>query len=326
MKDSSHQEEPMATTETGSTGSVGDFLHQERLRQNKTLKEVAEATCIHVNTIQALEENNRGKLPAEVFVRGFLTIYAQYLGLDVQETLNRYGRQTASEWVSPETIAMLPGEKSRPFRHLPLILIMICLAGLLAYGGYRLLATPAAGQQENGESLVQEKVADAEVSTVTPAPAYDLAETETGPTPSAIQEEAEGWPQEAEDQTDARETSAVGKTARLETVAAPAPPIPAAAPAISAAIDPPAPIPAAGDAKYVLTAEFTEATWLQIRIDGREPVEYLFQPGERQSWHARERISLFLGNAGGVDLVLNGQRQPKPGQSGRPARISFPRS
>jgi cytoskeleton protein RodZ len=310
MKDTSHQEEPTAMAGTERTDSVGWYLRQERLRQNKTLQEVAESTCIHANTIQALEEDDRSKLPAEVFVRGFISIYAQYLRLDVQEALNRHGRQTTAEWISPETRAIEFQGDSWPLKQLGLVLVAACVAALLGYGGYLLLKTLAADNLTgDGYQLIARESAMPEIAgdeSFVP----DFAVTELPepvlPAPE-IPALSPNMPQGPE----------------VQVTAFPAMPLPATATAIGTVIDAPSP-PPGGAFNYVLDAEFTESTWLQVRIDGRDPVEYLFQPGERHNWQAREQISLFLGNAGGVDLVLNDQPQPKPGRSGQPARISFP--
>jgi cytoskeleton protein RodZ len=313
MKDTSHQEEPAAMADTEAADSVGSFLQQERLRQHKTLKEVAESTCIHINTIEALEEENRSKLPAEVFVRGFISIYAQYLGLNVQEALNRYGRQTAAEWVSPDAKAINLREEFLPSRHFTLVLVAACVAALLGYGGYQLLMVPIADNlPDDHYELTLEASATPEIDgdeIFLP----DLAATELPEPALPAPEIPDPFPGDADEFAGAEP----GHSAAVAI------PLPATEPAIVAAIDAPSPLPT-GDFKYVLTAEFTENTWLQIRIDGRDPTDYLFQPGQRHRWQAREQMSLFLGNAGGVDLVLNDQPQPKPGRSGQPVKISFP--
>jgi cytoskeleton protein RodZ len=356
MKDTSHQEEPAAIlADTEDTESVGNFLKRERLRKNKTLREVADETCIHINTLQALEGEKRSKLPAEVFVRGFISIYAQYLGLDVQEVLNRYGRKTSAEWVSPGTglhasTGGLPRRKTtRPSmigKHVFIIFILASLAALLAYGGYRLLVPAAldyAGSVKNPltsggkELLVRPVVLNdqkemipglpvsfdpiapdlprpdaAEPDAAEPDPAGpDLADLDLPAPDGAVQMAVPLTPRNVDGQATGEFPGNV-----------PAAPAPLVQPAATESETLSA--PSAADFAYVLVAEFTESTWLQIRIDRQEPVEYLFQPGEQHRWQAREQISLFLGNAGGVDLILNGQLQSKPGQSGRTAKVIFP--
>ncbi len=72
---------------------VGIYLQSERLRKQLSLEKIAEETCIHITTLRAIEENDRSKMPAEVFTRGFIKLYAELLGLDKQHIIERYDRE-----------------------------------------------------------------------------------------------------------------------------------------------------------------------------------------------------------------------------------------
>ena len=61
---------------------IGSALHEARTRQGLELKDAAEATRIRVKFIAALEGERFGELPAEVYAKGFLRTYAEFLGLD----------------------------------------------------------------------------------------------------------------------------------------------------------------------------------------------------------------------------------------------------
>ncbi|MDH5298250.1 MAG: helix-turn-helix domain-containing protein, partial [Desulfobulbaceae bacterium] len=70
--------------------SMGQYLQRGRIHKNISRETVAEATCIHASTLLALEEDDYEKLPADVFTRGFIKIYANQLGLDAQKALHLY--------------------------------------------------------------------------------------------------------------------------------------------------------------------------------------------------------------------------------------------
>ena len=57
-------------------------------------------------------------------------------------------------------------------------------------------------------------------------------------------------------------------------------------------------------------------TWVVIRSDEDNPREVLLQPGEVVRWQARDRFLLTLGNAGGVEVRLNGELQGPYGETG----------
>jgi cytoskeletal protein RodZ len=75
---------------------------------------------------------------------------------------------------------------------------------------------------------------------------------------------------------------------------------------------------------HSLKAHFIERTWLRITIDQKEPVEYTFQPDEQHTWHANDKFNLFIGNAGGIKLSLNGSPLDINKKSGQTLKISMP--
>jgi cytoskeletal protein RodZ len=74
----------------GSTETVGAFLQAERQQRGITLEEVAEGTGISAAVLSTLEEDDRERLPAEVYTRAFYRKYAVFLALDPGELLTRY--------------------------------------------------------------------------------------------------------------------------------------------------------------------------------------------------------------------------------------------
>ena len=62
--------------------SLGQYLRQERERRGITIEQVASATKIGIKTLHALEEDRYSELPARPFIRGFVTSYARFIGLD----------------------------------------------------------------------------------------------------------------------------------------------------------------------------------------------------------------------------------------------------
>ncbi|MFO7605505.1 MAG: helix-turn-helix domain-containing protein [Desulfurivibrionaceae bacterium] len=81
--------------------TLGELLHRTRKAGHKTVEEAAEATKIPTNFIRALERDDFEKLPGEVFVRGFIRLYASYLGLDPDDTFRHYAVQEEVESQGP---------------------------------------------------------------------------------------------------------------------------------------------------------------------------------------------------------------------------------
>jgi len=78
-----------------STYSVGQQLKKARQVRNLTIEQVTQATHIRAYAIDALEDDNFDALPSPVQARGFLRLYADYLGLSVDELItNQRGEST----------------------------------------------------------------------------------------------------------------------------------------------------------------------------------------------------------------------------------------
>ncbi len=77
--------------------------------------------------------------------------------------------------------------------------------------------------------------------------------------------------------------------------------------------------PGAQEAK-TLRAQAKEMTWMLVTIDGRETRDVLLRAGETWQWRAQEGFVLTVGNAGGVELILDGRRLPPLGEPGQVVR------
>lgn len=74
--------------------SVGELLRREREAQEKTIEDVAKVTRMSRQTLEAIEDDRFGALPAPVYVKGHLRTYARFLGLDEEDVVRRYLRST----------------------------------------------------------------------------------------------------------------------------------------------------------------------------------------------------------------------------------------
>ncbi len=72
------------------TLSVGERLRQTRLQKNLTLEQASQATRVRVHYLEALERDDLEALPSRVQGKGFLRLYADFLGLPVEEVLAQW--------------------------------------------------------------------------------------------------------------------------------------------------------------------------------------------------------------------------------------------
>ena len=74
---------------------LGDILRKERERQNLTVKEGERDTSIRGLYISAIENGEYDLLPGEVYLKGFIRSYAEYLKLDGAALLQQYYAEKA---------------------------------------------------------------------------------------------------------------------------------------------------------------------------------------------------------------------------------------
>lgn len=75
------------------TLTLGERLGKIRSEKRITLGEVSKSTKIQIKYLEYLESGQYDKLPADVYVKGFLRSYAQYLGSDENYLIKLYERE-----------------------------------------------------------------------------------------------------------------------------------------------------------------------------------------------------------------------------------------
>ncbi|MEX0990726.1 MAG: helix-turn-helix transcriptional regulator [Actinomycetota bacterium] len=80
----------------GSSIGIGTALRRAREHRAKTIDEVSRDTHIRVEYLTALETESFDAISEDVYVRGFLRSYSQYLGLDADKVLASYSKEKGS--------------------------------------------------------------------------------------------------------------------------------------------------------------------------------------------------------------------------------------
>ena len=75
--------------------SIGDKLKRSRIRKKITVAEVEEATKIRAKFILALESDSWEQIPSEVYGRGYLERYVQFLQMEEDAVMKQYDRERA---------------------------------------------------------------------------------------------------------------------------------------------------------------------------------------------------------------------------------------
>jgi len=109
---------------------IGNSLRDARLRLGLELVDLEAETKIRAKYLRAIEEEHFDQLPGDTYVKGFLRIYADRLGLDGQLYVDEYNsRFSLAEEPMP---ASRPRHQSPRRRRLESHAVLIALAGILA--------------------------------------------------------------------------------------------------------------------------------------------------------------------------------------------------
>jgi cytoskeleton protein RodZ len=92
-----------------------------------------------------------------------------------------------------------------------------------------------------------------------------------------------------------------------DAVASPSPPALAASPS-------PVPTPARG---LVVEARIVERSWLEVFVDGRREMSETVNPGFSRVFTAEQQVRMRVGNAAGVQAIVNGVSQGSLGPRGQ---------
>ncbi len=98
---------------------IGQRLKAEREAKGISLKAVEDETKIRRKYLEALEEGREADMPGEVYLKGFLRTYGNFLGLDGTALVDEYKerkRARRSDSQDEEQAAALPGQQTH---HVP---------------------------------------------------------------------------------------------------------------------------------------------------------------------------------------------------------------
>jgi cytoskeleton protein RodZ len=87
---SSARASPPPAGDASAAQSLGEAFRRRREEKCLSREEVAKALSIPVKSVRALEESAFSTLPADVYARGFVKLYAEYLGLDAARSLREF--------------------------------------------------------------------------------------------------------------------------------------------------------------------------------------------------------------------------------------------
>jgi cytoskeleton protein RodZ len=305
--------------------TLGKYLKNQRESKKISLREVAKNTRVREHLLRAIEEDQYHALPPTTYVKGFLLAYAKYLKLDPNEVLLRYERVLKGEPVTP-----LPTEPPKAKKKIP-------------------PAEPPKPKEKVSPpepSKPKEKIPPTE----SPKPKQEIPPTQPSkPKQKVLWNTKQTWvvvgvivaslivfylffphpskpPMEPVPEKHALEKPIPEKPVVEEKPPlAPSPPVAVTTPVPPFTPSPPASTTTSVPEKrtFSLQLKAVEETWVSLQVDDQPAKEMTFKAGEGISVQASNRIRIIIGNAGGLDLILNGKPLDKFGKPGEVLTLLF---
>jgi cytoskeletal protein RodZ len=286
------------------------FEELKRTRESKGLRleDIARRYRIRLSFLESIESGTFEDLPEPIYTKTFIKTYAGLLGVDAGPLLAQYAKHVEKTLppAPPEVQAARESVGAGAGKALmawagsmgsKAVWAVLALAVLLILGVYAL--------QDKPEKPVPAKTAAREEVKPPEKPAEVKPPEESSAQPAQPQQPEAAPPQPQ------------------QQAAAPEPKKPEAPPPPAEKKEPvPSPPPAAGTLS--LTIEATEAAWVQVKADRTPAIQRLLQAGERVNTEAKEKITVDLGNAGGVQITFQGQSLGSPGKRGEVVHLVYP--
>lgn len=172
--------------------NLGQILRSKREEQGLTLKDAEDVLSIRVKYLEALEQENFAVIPGDVYTKGFLRNYANYLGLNAEEMVQKYKDILASrEKIETEIIEEPPHSSQRKAKRSGLSLgfgiaaLLLVVAGA-TYFGYPYLMQKAPENNLNVTPKSAAPLPQPPVPQAQPVPIVPQPQKEVKPAPQGI--------------------------------------------------------------------------------------------------------------------------------------------
>jgi cytoskeleton protein RodZ len=278
--------------------SIGNMLRERREELGWELPDVASYLRIRLPYLEAIEAEDYAKLPGSAFAIGFIRSYAHYLGFDSEKVLTQFRKDSSAAADRPALVMRVPIATSRA----PTGKIVAAAALLIALIWILwIVFTPHDRNLAENVSPVPDRLKPVAAQT---APATAPVPTTTATTENDTDEAANDMQEPGS--APGRGTGgpfAIANSSEAEQAEAPAPGVNYGVP---------------GTITGAVTIHAVDDAWVQVVDDtGASIFTGILHPGDTFPVPAGKAYTLTTGNAGGIELAVNGVAGQPLGETGR---------
>lgn len=301
----------------------GERIRMQREANRLKMDDLASRLKLSLSMLRAIEEGRFYDLPHTVYARGFVRSYALAAGVPPEEV--EQGVEAIFPRESFEDAPAIPGPISKTRKNkgqsgdkLVALLLALVIIGVPLGGGWFVFTHYG----DRIMNMVKKPLSAASSS----SPAANTFPSQAGPkeeVPVPSPEPIASVAPEAVDNAAPREDASdhlAGEAANEVTEALPAEqPVQDAAPVPEPALT----VPQRVDGNHIII-QAREECWVQATVDGASTRSFTVYPGETSLLPYKRKITLVLGNAGGVELTHNGKAYALNGKRNEKRTVVFP--
>lgn len=297
--------------------SPGALIRRARERARMTPEELAAQTKLARSTLEALERDDFNTLNEPVYVRGYYRKAAKVLDIAEKELLDAYQARVAPRTPAlPSKLRLASGTELGSGSRLPIPLAVLAAIAAIVVCAFIWFARgepnpvpPSVAAKADAMTGEDEKVDQAEAA---PEPAAASASKPAPAPATAATVPAAAQPAPAGAAPAAAVPVQQASPAPTATVPVQAPPqravAPGMAPAASTAAAAPQQAKPAAGAPASVTLSFSITSWARVDdASGKTLLNGLMRAGDKQSLNGTAPYTVFLGNAPGVKVEVNGK-------------------
>lgn len=287
---------------------LGELLRKRREELEISLDEAETATKIRQKYLELIESDRLQKLPNDVYTRGYVKNYAEFLGFDTKEILKLYTverhKQASSAPPQPKhknPLGLRPIDSQSVIftpKSIIITLAAILIIGLFTYVGWQfsqLSAPPKINLNNQDQSTVNTSfvIVSGDVDSgsdvfINDSPVLSTADGSFSERVAL----ADGTNQikvSAKNKFGKESSKTILVTTKLNKQT-----VDTSATMSNATID-----------GVEMTVKITnQATWIVVQTDGQDGFRGTMLPGTQQTFKAKDNIKLTTNNAGSTDVIL----------------------
>jgi cytoskeletal protein RodZ len=248
------------------------------------LREISNSLKIGYDYLKSIEDGNIERLPAEVYVKGYIHEYARTLGIDPEFAVKAYKEQLSASMNEKINLPEKENTDRRPSKVKYFIVPALLLSfAIILVTFIRFPDKPIFSGSTNPPAQ--------RIQPALTTPQTTAKERRDGPS-ALLRPTDEKGKQKTDPRVSANPSANAGSIAKTS--------------------------------QQVLEVFAIDTTWLLVTSDNADSREILMKPGESVKWYANKFFILKIGNAGGIRLVFNGKEIRNLGEKGQVIKINLP--